>query len=307
VISYDILPFPKVEIIGSNIEKQKVGNINLLQKIPGRGRGCPHCHTGKNFLVLDRSNLLPINQRGVFPMPLHVSQTHLENDFYRDFDIKLERANLSLTAVHRVLDDMGAPEVHEVAPTSVAQRISWLIGQQTKRTEERVQIGGSFDEIPHWRFLAGVPLIYLPIFIWMAPMVLCALLVRTHLWMVGARNLRSFWTDFVPSWVSHRYTRKEQIVSDRFIAKYGSLAKITRSKLFWIFNCKLYCPLSVALLGYVFYLTKVVEQWWCPFGHDKKDTYGDVPIDKSFWHANGDVGLLHPDDRESPNWNEDAC
>jgi hypothetical protein len=247
-----------------------------------------------------------MNQGGEFPMPLQVSQTHLENDFYRDFDIELERANLSVTAVHRVLDKMGAAEVNETESTSAAQRISRLIGKQTKRREERVQIGGYFDETPHWRFLAGVPLIYIPILVGIVPLVLCALLVRTHLWMVGARSLQSYWKDFVPSWVSHRYTRKNQIVSDKFAARYGSLAKITRSKLFWIFNCKLYCPLTVALLAYLFYLVKVVEQWWCPFGHDKKHIYADAPIDKSFWHANGDVGSLHPDDRENPSWNEDT-
>jgi hypothetical protein len=64
--------------------------------------------------------------------------------------------------------------------------------------------------------------------------------------------------------------------------------------------------LSIALVAYLFYLVKVVEQWWCPFGHDKKHIYADVPIDKSFWHANGDVGSLHPDDRENPSWNKDA-
>ena len=178
--------------------------------------------------------------------------------------------------------------------------------QEARHKEERVQIGSSFDEISQWRFLAGVPLIYIPILIGIVPMVLCALLVRAHLSMVGACNLKTYWNDFVPSWVSHRYTRKSQIVSDRFLARYGSVVSITKSKLFWIFNCKLYCPLSVALLAYLVYLVKVVEQWWCPFGHDRKHTYTDAPIDRSFWHANGDVDLLHPDDRENPSWNEHA-
>lgn len=199
-------------------------------------------------------------------------QVQLNDEFYRHHDREVERPNLLVA----------------------------------KRNEERVQIGGNFDEIPHWRFLAGVPLIYLPILVGIVPMILCALLVRTHLWMVGARELKSYWKDFVPSWTSHRYTRKDQIVSKRFVAKYGSLAAVTRLRLFWVFNCKLYCPLSVALLAYISYLVKVVEQWWCPFGHDKKHTYADVPIDRSFWHANGDVGLLDPHDRENPSWNEYA-
>ena len=239
-------------------------------------------------------------------MPSQLSQAHLEHEFYREFDNELERANLSLSAVHRVLDKMGAPEGNGAESNTAAQRLGWLIVQQNKRKKERVQIGGDFHETPRWRFLAGVPLIYVPILVGIVPMILCTLLVRTHLRIVGARELKSYWKDFVPSWVSHRHTRENQIVSDRFLDKYGSLAFITRSKLFWIFNCKLYCPLSVALLAYLVYLVKVVEQWWCPFGHDKKHTYSDASIDRSFWHANGDEGLLHPDDRENPSWNEDA-
>jgi hypothetical protein len=237
-------------------------------------------------------------------MPSHLSQTQLEHEFCRDFDRELERANLSLSAFHEVLNKMGVPDGNGAESTAVAQRLSWLIVQETQRKKERVQIGGNFVETPHWRFLAGVPLIYVPILVGIVPMILCALLVRTHLRMVGACNLKTYWKDFVPSWVSHRYTRKNQIVSDRFLARYGSMVSITRSKLFWIFNCKLYCPLSIALLAYLVYLVKVVEQWWCPFGHDRKHTYADAPIDRSFWHANGDVGLLHPDDRENPSWNE---
>ena len=239
-------------------------------------------------------------------MPSQLSQAHLGHDFFRDFDNELERANLSLTAIHKVLNKMGAPKGNGTEKTTATQRLSWLIVQETKRKQERVQIGGNFHEIPQWRFLAGVLLIYIPILVGTVPMILCALLVRTHLRMVGARKLKSYWKDFVPNWVSHRYTRENQIVSDKLIDRFKSLAFIARSKFFWIFNCKLYCPLSVALLADVFYLVKVVEQWWCPFGHEKKYTYADAPIDKSFWHANGDAALLHPDDRENPSWNEDA-
>jgi hypothetical protein len=238
-----------------------------------------------------------------------LSQTspwQLEQEFCRDFDRKLEQANLSLSALHKVLDKMGVPDGKGGESTTVARRLSCLLAQETQRKQERVQIGTNFDETPHWRFLAGVPLIYVPILAGIVPMILCVLLVRAHLRMVGACNLKTYWKDFVPSWVTHRYTRKNQIVSDRFLAKYGSIVAITRSKLFWIFNCKLYCPLSIALLAYLVYLVKVVEHWWCPFVHDRKYTYADAPIDRSFWHANGDVGLLHPDDRENPNWNERA-
>jgi hypothetical protein len=123
---------------------------------------------------------------------------------------------------------------------------------------------------------------------------------------VGGHHLKSYWEDFVPSWVSHRYTRENQILPNRLFERYRGLAWIGKSKLFWVFNCKLYCPLSIALIAYLLYLVKIVEQWWCPFGHDKKPTYADVPIDKSFWHAAGDENLLHPEDRENPSWNKDA-
>ena len=239
-------------------------------------------------------------------MTSEVSQAHLEHEFYRDFDYELKQANLSLTAIHKVLDKMGAPEGNGTESTTVAQRVSWLTAQQTKCKEKRVEIGGNFHKNPRWKFLAGVPLIYVPILVAIVPMILCALLVQTHLRMVGARKLKSYWKDFVPSWISHRYTRESQIVSNKLVDKFGALAFIARSKLFWIFNCKLYCPLSVALMAYLVYLVKIVEQWWCPFGHDKKYTYADAPIDRSLWHADGDEALLHPDDRENPSWNEDA-
>jgi hypothetical protein len=252
--------------------------------------------------------LLLVNQRGGEFLSMTSQQSHeqLEHEFYRDFDNELEGANLSLTTIHEVLNKIGAPKGNGAETTTVAQRLSWLIVPKIKHKEERVQIGENFQQIPQWRFLASVPLIYIPILVGIVPMILCVLLARTHLRMVGARNLKSYWKDFVPNWVSHRYIRENQIVSDRLLDKFGSWVFFAGSKLFWIFNCKLYCPLSVALLAYGVYLGKIVEQWWCPFGHDKKHTYSDAPIDKSFWHANGDVGLLHSDDRKNPSWNQET-
>jgi hypothetical protein len=257
--------------------------------------GCPN-----------EKSLLSDQRGGELSMKSQLGHEQLAHDFYRDFDNELEGASLSLSTIHEVLNKMGAPNGNGAEKTTVAQRLGWLIVHKTRRKEDRVEIGVDFQEIPQWRFLAGVPLIYIPILVGVVPMILCALLVRTHLRMVGASNLKSYWQDFVPKWASHRYTRQNQVVSDRLLNKFGSRAFIARSKLFWIFNCKLYCPLSVALLAYLVYLVKVVEQWWCPFGHDKKPTYADAPIDHSFWHANGDVGLLHSDDRENPSWNQEA-
>ncbi|WP_455216825.1 hypothetical protein, partial [Kaarinaea lacus] len=77
---------------------------------------------------------------------------------------------------------------------------------------------------------------------------------------------------------------------------------------YWIFNCKLYCPMSVALFCYTAYLVKIVENWWCPFDHDKKQEYAEGAIDKSYWHLNDkDMASLHPDDRSNIIWNEDAA
>jgi len=80
-----------------------------------------------------------------------------------------------------------------------------------------------------------------------------------------------------------------------------------RARFFWVFNCKMYCPMSVALLDYAAYLVKVVENWWCPFAHDRKPSYADGAIDGSFWHTNSsESAKLHPDDRDNPIWSEQA-
>jgi hypothetical protein len=63
----------------------------------------------------------------------------------------------------------------------------------------------------------------------------------------------------------------------------------------------------VALFRYISYLVIVVENWWCPFDHDKKCDYAGGAIDKSYWHLHEqEKARLHPDDRDNPVWNEDA-
>ena len=229
-----------------------------------------------------------------------------EEKIYRDFDRELIRANLSVAALHDLLDKMGVPRLDSSAPISTVERLRRLLAYQNDWETGRVQIGCNFQQHPRWKFLAGVPLIYGPLLVGILPLIACALLVRTHLTLVGGHRLKSYWNDFVPSWVSHRYTRGNQILPERAFERYWFLAWIGKSRLFWIFNCKLYCPLSVALIAYLLYLVKIVEHWWCPFSHDKKAAYADAPIDQSFWYAAGDRSLLHPDDRENPSWNEDA-
>ena len=145
----------------------------------------------------------------------------------------------------------------------------------------------------------GIPLIYFPLITTTPFVLLGVLLVRTHLKYVGAMNIRSY-RDFVPAWISHRYSLDNQIIYSTGAAWYNMRAH----RFYWIFNCKLYCPLSVALFRYAAYLVMIVENWWCPFVHDKKQEYAAGAIDKSFWHLHAqEQGRLHPEDRDNPIWN----
>jgi len=165
---------------------------------------------------------------------------------------------------------------------------------------ERVNIGANFPQQSTWKKAVGIPLIYLPLITTTPFVLLGVLLVRTHLKCVGGMNIRSYW-DFVPAWVSHRYRYDNQIVYSTGAAWYNLRAY----RSYWIFNCKLYCPLSVALFRYAAYLVMIVENWWCPFAHDKKQEYAAGAIDKSYWHLHTqERERLHPDDRDNPIWSE---
>lgn len=166
----------------------------------------------------------------------------------------------------------------------------------------RVKLGCNFRQQPYWKLLLGVPMIYLPILTTIPFVFIGVLLVKTHLKLIGGSDIKSYW-DFVPSWISHRYTHKNQIT----FTSAASHINPGQYKYYWIFNCKLYCPMSVALLRYAVYLVKIVENWWCPFNHDCKNEYAEGAIDKSFWHIySHELELLHPDDRDNKIWNEDA-
>ncbi len=164
----------------------------------------------------------------------------------------------------------------------------------------RVSIGENFKQVSAIRAFLGLPLIYIPI-VFLPFVALSGLFVYVHLRMMGATNIKSFW-DFLPNWKSHRYSYKTQIVN----RDANRLSFWSRSKSFWIFNCTAYCPVSVAFAGWLTYLVKVVENWWCPFAHEHKDNYGDARIDYSYWHTAPSIDQLHPMDRENPIWNQDA-
>jgi len=167
---------------------------------------------------------------------------------------------------------------------------------------ERVTIGLNFASQPAWKKFVGVPLIYLPIITTIPFVLVGVFLVRTHLIYVGGMNIRHY-RDFVPSWISHRYQWGNQITYSTGVTWYN----LRGYKFYWIFNCKLYCPLSVALFRYASYLVEIVENWWCPFTHDRKDTYSEGAIDRSYWHLNlEDKQHLHPEDRDNPIWNDET-
>lgn len=167
---------------------------------------------------------------------------------------------------------------------------------------KRVKIGNNFEKQPAWKVRLGVPLVYLPIIITIPFVILGVIVVRAHLKYVGATNIKSYW-DFVPSWISHRYHYKNQIVYETDT----NWTHIRSYKFYWIFNCNLYCPMSVALFKYMTYLVSIVENWWCPFDHDKKAEYKDSSVDKSYWHLyQTERNKLHPNDRDNPVWNEEA-
>lgn len=167
---------------------------------------------------------------------------------------------------------------------------------------ERVEVGKNFIIQKSWKKFIGVPLIYIPLITTVPFILIGVILVKAHLKLIGARNIHSYW-DFVPQWASHRYRLDNQITYSTGSTWYNLRAH----KVYWIFNCKLYCPLSVALFRYAAYLVKIVENWWCPFDHDQKVSYSDAAIDKSYWHLyETEKNRLHPDDRENPIWNEDS-
>ncbi len=111
-----------------------------------------------------------------------------------------------------------------------------------KLVRQRVQIGCNFHTQPTWKWLVGVPLIYIPILVTVPPLILAVWLVRAHLTLVGGHNLNSYWNDFAPSWASHRYTRKTQILSDGLVERFGPIGYLVRFRLFWVFNCNSTVP-----------------------------------------------------------------
>lgn len=164
----------------------------------------------------------------------------------------------------------------------------------------RVEIGRHHKQVPVWKRAIGLVFVYLPILT--LPFIFTsAYLVYFHLHLVGGRNIKKF-TDFLPEKTSHRYNFKNQIIMDGTFK-----ASLAQSRLYWIINCTWYCPVSVAVFEWHAYLVKIVENWWCPFTHDKKEGYSNGAIDQSFWHIYPeDKRKLSPEDRDNPIWNDEV-
>ena len=162
----------------------------------------------------------------------------------------------------------------------------------------RAEIGKNHNKVPVLQRTIGLLFVYLPILT--LPFVfLSAYLTYYHLKLMGGENIKTL-SDFLPARSSHRYTLKNQITMD------GSFKlSLAQSKLYWILNCTWYCPVSVALFEWHAYLVKLVENWWCPFTHEKKESYNNAKIDKSFWHIYPEDAIkLEPEDRDNEIWND---
>ena len=111
----------------------------------------------------------------------------------------------------------------------------------------RAEIGKNHKKIPVLQRAIGLFLVYLPILT--LPFVfLSAYLTYYHLRLIGGENIKTL-ADFLPERSSHRYNLKNQITMD------GSFKfSLAQSKLYWIFNCTWYCPVSVALFEWHAYL-----------------------------------------------------
>lgn len=159
---------------------------------------------------------------------------------------------------------------------------------------DRVNIGCHHKQMPVISRAIGLLFIYLPI-LTLPFVITSAYLTYFSLKLVGAQNVKT-WADFLPARASHRYDLKNQITMD------GSFKfSMAQSKLFWILNCTWYCPVSVGLFEWHAYLVKVVENWWCPFTHSRKNSYTDGAIDQSFWHIYPEEkAKLNEEDKNNP-------
>jgi hypothetical protein len=143
-------------------------------------------------------------------------------------------------------------------------------------------------------FLSLLLLLFLPFVIFSAMMTVM------HLKMAGATNMRVY-RSFLPDGNSFPYELKNPVTMVPG-AWFSRIANTT----FWVAKYSRFLGYSTALFDWHAYLVKLVENWWCPFHHNRKDPHYRVgAINQSFWHLYPeDLMKLAPDDRDNPIWNE---
>lgn len=166
---------------------------------------------------------------------------------------------------------------------------------------DRIQIAERYRNASLLRIFVAVVLVFLPVLL-LPFSLLIGTLAYFHLRLMGATNLKTL-SDFLPDRRTHRYTLKTQVLP---AGRVHRTAFYTRLRLYWIVNCTWYCPFSVALFEWQAYLSKAIENWWCPFHHARKDSYDTARLDSSYWHSTGNESRLHPDDRDNSIWCPDA-
>ena len=167
---------------------------------------------------------------------------------------------------------------------------------------DRIAIGKTFSALPAWRRYVGASLIYLPLFLSLPFVLVGAMILYAHLNVLGARDVKSY-REFLPKGNTFRYSH----LSDQIAFRFDPTAPWVSLKSFWAFNCNFYCPLSVGLYEWSTYLVKAVENFWCPFFHERKALYQGSAIDQSYWHIDPENRTkLHPTDLECTIWNEDG-
>lgn len=127
-----------------------------------------------------------------------------------------------------------------------------------------------------------------------------AMMTVLHLKMAGATNMRAY-RSFLPDnkMFSFGYNSSVNLMP-------GVWFSCIPNTTFWVANYTNFLALSTALFNWHAYLVKLVENWWCPFHHNRKDPHYRIgAINQSFWHLYPeDLIKLAPDDRDNPIWNE---
>jgi len=128
----------------------------------------------------------------------------------------------------------------------------------------------------------GKILVFIMLTLCLPFVIFSALITVVHLKMAGATNVKAY-RSFLPE------------------NKTFSSAKTC-----WVANYSRLLVFSTTLFDWHAYLVKLVENWWCPFHHNRKEPhYRAGAINQSFWHLYPeDFKKLSPDDRDNPIWNE---